>query len=75
MTYWPLKPQQLSPGVPAPDTAPQTQFLTEDDPASKYTGAQAAIAAYAAAEAAGQSSIPPAAIAYLVPAGTVPAAS
>lgn len=71
MTYWPLKPQLLQPGTVAPDDAPQTQFLSEGDPASTYSAAQAALAAYAAAEASGVTPVPPACVATLQPAGTV----
>jgi len=71
MTYFPLKPQQLSPGVTAPEDAPQTQYLSAGDPTSDKEAAGVALAAYAAAEAAGTGVIPPAAFAKLIPASTV----
>jgi hypothetical protein len=71
MTYWPLKPQLLSPSTPAADDAPQTQFLSAGDAASNYEAAQAAEAAYASAEAAGLDNVPPACVATLAPAGTI----
>jgi len=68
MTYWPLKPQFLAPGVVAPDDAPQTQFISEGDSASKVEAAKAAIDAYEAAQAAGHTGVPPACVADLTPA-------
>lgn len=71
MTYYPLTPQWLEPGVQAPAGAPQTQFLSEGDPESIKAAAAAALTAYATASAAGVSPIPPAQVATLQPAGTV----
>ena len=67
MTFYPLKPQLLAPGQPAPDDAPQTQFLSDGDTLSNHAAAQAALTAWAAAA----DPKPPACIAVLQPAATV----
>jgi hypothetical protein len=71
MTFRPLKPQLLAPGIEALGDAPQTQFLSDGDPVSDKEAAQAALAAYAAAPSSPGAPVPPAAIAKLIPASTV----
>jgi hypothetical protein len=69
MTYRPANPQFLAPGQTAPASSPQTLFVCDptDAPAAAGVAAAASLAAYAAAEAAGQHPIPPAGI-YVGPA-------